>query len=181
MKLKTILISGLLASVFANLTLASGDHGDHNMNMSNHQNMKMQHHELKKTGVSAVGHPAKGMTITKTILVSTLDTMRYQFFQHPSLQTGDVVRFVVSNPGKVKHEFSIGNAAEQKSHRNMMRAMPNMNHMEGNSITVQPGETKELIWKFMGEKKVVLGCNLPGHFEAGMFTNIQIASAHNHH
>ena len=44
-----------------------------------------------------------------------------------------------------------------------------MVHHDGNTVTVKPGETKELTWKFKGNSDVVFACNIPGHFEAGMF------------
>ncbi|RDD62044.1 cupredoxin domain-containing protein [Ferruginivarius sediminum] len=41
-------------------------------------------------------------------------------------------------------------------------------HGHGNAVMVQPGETKELIWHFERVKDVKFGCNVPGHYEAGM-------------
>jgi len=33
---------------------------------------------------------------------------------------------------------------------------------------VAPGETEELIWRFGKLDTVLVACNIPGHFEAGM-------------
>lgn len=124
---------------------------------------------------SAVGKSAKGMAATKTYQVSMLDSMTFEFSTPPVLKKGDVVKFVVTNKGLINHEFSIGNASEQKAHGEMMKKMPGMVHEDGNTITVKPGQTKELLWQFAGNEEVVFACNVPGHFEAGMMhkTSIQ--------
>ena len=41
-------------------------------------------------------------------------------------------------------------------------------HGHANSVMVQPGETKELIWHFAEVEDVRFGCNVPGHYQAGM-------------
>ena len=41
-------------------------------------------------------------------------------------------------------------------------------HGHANSVMVQSGETKELIWRFGDVEDVQFGCNVPGHYEAGM-------------
>lgn len=170
MTLKIVLISGLFLGSLSSLALAGGGHGE--INMGGHQNMS-GHNDKEK---SPVGKPALGMVITKTIIVTTLDSMRYQFSESPQLQAGDVVKFVVTNTGMLTHEFSIGDAEEQKNHGAMMRSMPNMVHQDGNTVTVKPGETKELVWQFNSDVEVVFACNLPGHFEAGMFAKEKVAA-----
>jgi uncharacterized cupredoxin-like copper-binding protein len=117
---------------------------------------------------SAVGKPGKPGDVTRTVNVELLDSMRFDFLPQLSITEGEVIRFIVQNTGSIRHEFSIGNSAEQEAHREMMRNMPNMVHEDGNSVTVEPGETKELIWSFGGDKHVEFACNIPGHSEAGM-------------
>lgn len=59
----------------------------------------------------------------------------------------------------------------------MMRDNPGMSHddMPG-SITLAPGETGEVIWLFdsVPDEPVEVACNLPGHYEAGMFSQVRI-------
>ena len=118
--------------------------------------------------VSAVGAPAGAESVTRTIHVDLLDTMQFAFDVPLDLKQGEVVRFVVTNRGQIRHEFSIGSADEQDAHREMMRNMPNMVHDDPNAVTVDPGQTRELIWRFQGDQPVVFACNIPGHSEAGM-------------
>ena len=168
MLIKKVFVAMLLSGSFSSIALAGGSHGD-----DDHEG-------------SPVGQLAMASQATKTIRVSAMDTMRYKFSPQLDLQEGDIVRFVISNEGKISHEFSIGDKKEQKAHREMMRKMPGMVHADGNTITIKQGETSELTWQFKGDKEVIFACNIPGHFEAGMFAKVKIAShkevsPHKHH
>ena len=52
------------------------------------------HHHDK---VSAVGKPAMAADATKTIHVTTEDTMRYNFDSDLNLKNGEIVTFVITN------------------------------------------------------------------------------------
>jgi len=54
--------------------------------------------------------------------------------------------------------------------------MPDMVHEDANSVTVEPGQTRELVWAFTGESQVELACNIPGHSEAGMTASVSLGS-----
>jgi len=170
---KLLIASALVVCLFSNMTTAGGNH-EH----KHKTDVKKDHHAKKEQGHgdhqhdgggSSVGAPADAAMVTRTIKVTTKDTMRYDFSSELNIQAGEVIKFVVTNVGNIAHEFSVGNAEEQKAHLVMMAKMPNMVHEDGNTVTVKPGETKELIWKFTGGGQVVFACNIPGHFQAGMF------------
>jgi len=118
---------------------------------------------------SPAGKPANTKAANKIIYVDLVDAMRFEFESEPALEVGDIVRFVVTNKGQIPHEFSVGTDEEHEAHRKMMLEMPNMIHKDGNTITVRPGKTKELTWQFSGYSPVMFACNIPGHFEAGMY------------
>ena len=144
----------------ANKTQHSGDHhgGDEGRHEGGHEGHKK----------SAVGGPGKPGAVNRTFHVDLLDRMRFDFDQPLIIKRGDVVRFVVTNQGRIRHEFSIGNQTEQETHRKAMREMPDMMHDDPNAVTVDPDQTKTLIWRFDGKDDVVFACNIPGHSEAGM-------------
>jgi uncharacterized cupredoxin-like copper-binding protein len=185
MNFKKTLVTVLVTAALSTTAYADGDHKhghDKKMKMGKHgQTMKKEHGGGHEHGAgndhegSPVGQPALAEQVTKTIHLSTVDAMRFKFASQPDLKDGDVVKFVVTNKGLIPHEFSIGDEKEQISHREMMRKMPNMVHADGNTVTVKPGETKELIWQFKGGSEVVFACNIPGHFEAGMFLKANVA------
>ena len=44
----------------------------------------------------------------------------------------------------------------------------------GNTITVKPGETKELIWTFDDAWQIEVACNIPGHYQGGMHSPVSV-------
>jgi uncharacterized cupredoxin-like copper-binding protein len=180
------LILGLSALLVSPAILAGGTHGGgHHGNSgtaggasANNNHMHGGGHAHAQGGdvASAVGTQGDPKRVTRTINVELLDSMRFVFSPKMQLKRGDVVRFVVRNAGAIRHEFSIGNAAEQEAHRAMMRQMPDMVHEDANSVTVEPGQTRELVWAFTGESQVELACNIPGHSEAGMTASVSLGS-----
>jgi uncharacterized cupredoxin-like copper-binding protein len=115
------------------------------------------------------------------------------------VKSGETVRFIVHNQGKLLHEFNIGTPAVHAAHQQEMQtmmahgmmtatgmshpmhgteagshggtAMP-MAHDDPNSILLEPGETKELIWTFTEIGSLEFACNVPGHYQAGMVGRI---------
>ena len=153
--------------LFAVSSFAGGTH-DHQ-----HEDDDEAHSHNSPTK-SSIGQAAEPANATKTVNVELLDIMKFAFSPALDIAAGDIVRFVVANTGQVRHEFSIGNKEEQKAHSQMMKNMPDMVHEDGNTITVEPGETKEITWHFMGKDTVVFACNIPGHFEAGMHESLTL-------
>jgi uncharacterized cupredoxin-like copper-binding protein len=172
---KKILLIILLVVVglISNLTFAGGQHDHQHKKEAKKQHEHRGEHAHDNEG-SPVGAPAESTKATRTIKVTTKDSMRYEFSRDLDLKAGEIVKFVVTNVGKITHEFSVGDAAEQKTYQKMMAKMPDMVHEDGNTVTVKPGETKELTWKFTGGADVVFACNIPGHFQAGMFKNAKV-------
>ena len=153
----------ILTTVLLGFTLSTFAGGTHD-----HQHEDDEAHAHNSPTKSSIGQAAEPAKATKTLNVELLDIMKFSFSPALDIAAGDIVRFVVVNTGQVRHEFSIGNNEEQKAHSQMMANMPDMVHEDGNTITVEPGETKDITWHFMGNDTVVLACNIPGHFEAGM-------------
>jgi len=129
----------------------------------------------------SVGVPAEAAVADRTVDVVMSDAMTYTFTPNiTSIRDGEVINFVVSNEGKIDHEFSIGNQEDQKEHAAMMVRMPGMVHDDPNTVTVTPGESRTLTWRFKGDDMVVFACNIPGHYQAGMFKNAAITKAEEH-
>jgi len=147
----------VILSLISSAVLASGTHSD------SHGHMKY-----------SVGEPGGGAP-DRVISVSMQDSMRYEFSPDlVSLKDGETIEFLVRNDGKLQHEFSIGNAEDQVKHAIMMKSMPDMKHDDPNTVSLAPGESARLSWKFMGQDTVVFACNIPVHFEAGMKHSLAI-------
>lgn len=131
-------------------------------------------HSEQGGNVSSVGIAAQASEATQTIHVTASDDMRFTFSKPLMVREGEVIRFMIKNIGKIAHEFSIGDEEEQKAHQEMMRKMPDMVHNDANTITLAPGKSGEITWKFTGAHEVVFACNIPGHYEAGMYKKVAI-------
>lgn len=109
---------------------------------------------------------------TRTIHVAAIDTAFEP--KDLSVRVGDVVTFVVTNSGKAKHEFMLGDAAMQEGHARMMEhgAAP---HGSLNMVELEPGESKEITWRFDEPGTILYACHEPGHYDAGMVGEISVA------
>jgi uncharacterized cupredoxin-like copper-binding protein len=168
---------------------STGHHGDtmtnSNSEMPAHHNStghhkKQGHHQSMMKGGHAMsskaGMPGKEVDVTRTINVIADDSMR---FTHEAfdIKAGETIKFVVTNQGAINHEFSIATKNEHMAHGKMMMDNPDMHHGPGGGvITIKPGETENLIWKFMASEQVEAACNIPGHYEAGMHSAVNVLS-----
>lgn len=119
------------------------------------------------------GEPARAAEADRTVRISARDM---EFGKHEiDIHAGETVRFVVTNTGKLRHEFVIGTAAEQEEHAEAMaKANARMPHDHANAILMKPGETKEIVWTFSDVDDARFACLIPGHYEAGMWGEFDI-------
>lgn len=124
---------------------------------------------------SPIGEPGVAAKASRTIQVDAADSMRFT----PALVTvkkGETIRFVVTNSGKVPHEFSLGTEKELKEHYEVMKKFPGMEHDEANKISLKPGQKGEVIWRFTKGGVVDFACLHPGHYDAGMKGQVKVAN-----
>lgn len=134
-----------------------------------------RHLGLQNDPAPAVGTPADPAAANREIAVSASDAMTFEP-QAIRVSAGETVTFVVMNTGRLVHEFTLGDAAMQQEHRDAMEHMPaGMAHDTSNSITIQPGATERLTWRFGEAGRLEFACHTPGHQEAGMRGDITIA------
>ncbi len=94
-----------------------------------------------------------------------------------SVKQGETIRFVVKNSGQVKHELVLGTTEQFKEHYALMLKNPEMEHADANQVTVAPGKTGEVIWRFTKAGKVDFACLQPGNYDAGMKGIVEVASS----
>ena len=116
---------------------------------------------------SAVGQPGLASNVSRTVAVRMTDEMRFEPAQ-VSAKQGETIRFVISNSGKVKHEFVLDTEAELKEHYQAMLKNPDMVHVDPNRVTLAPGESGEVVWQFTKAGNINFACLQPGHYDAGM-------------
>jgi uncharacterized cupredoxin-like copper-binding protein len=140
-----------------------------------------------------IGNPGEASKADRTINVEMHDN----YYEPESIQVkpGETVRFVVENKGSLVHEFNIGTPDMHDSHQAEMQMMVehgviqggklnkkmmemdmgnghSMKHDDPNSVLLEPGESQEVVWKFTGEGNVEFACNVPGHYQAGMYGEV---------
>lgn len=150
----------------------------------------------------SIGELGTKARASRTITIKLGDN----FFDAEKIQVkkGETIRFKLKNTGEFLHEFNIGTAKMHAEHQKEMVAMmehgmltatgiipqmTNMDHstmgMNGasgmmhddlNSVLIEPGKTKELVWKFSEQATLEFACNLPGHYESGMVGKIKMRS-----
>ena len=90
------------------------------------------------------------------------------------VKRGETIKFVLTNTGQMKHEMVLGTIKELKEHAALMLKFPDMEHADPNMVTVEPGKTGELVWRFTKAGTFDFACLQPGHFEAGMVGKVAV-------
>ena len=169
-------LSILLLASMPTLALAAGDHGGHDHGAAGDQqkpgmaDMSHASHDAHNSTTGKPGDPAK---VNRVIEVSMDDSMR---FTPAAIQvkTGETIRFLITNSGKLTHEMVLGSMAELKEHAEMMRSMPDMQHAEANMISLKAGQRGGIVWQFEKAGMVDFACLVPGHMEAGMVGTVKV-------
>ncbi|PJE78572.1 hypothetical protein CI610_02484 [invertebrate metagenome] len=164
LKWMTVLV-GTVAFTVSSALYAAGSQGHHNHDLKDHP---MPHHSR-----ASAGTPGKAEHVDRTLSITMHDNMRYNL-EELHVTSGETIRFIIINQGKIPHEFTIGNHQSLLAHRDMMRQIPDMHHEEENAITLNAGESGELIWTFGSSTNMQAACLLPGHYEAGMKMEIRL-------
>ena len=142
-----------------------------------------------EAALAGAGHKAGShhtMAMSDSDAIRTIEVIARDIeFSTDKIQVnpGETVRFLIRNEGELEHDFTIGDADTQAAHRAEMQAMMSgvsdghaHNHQAQNAVMVAPGETTELVWTFGEGESLEFGCNVPGHFEAGMRGRFELQS-----
>lgn len=163
---RNTLLSAVLVAAIAGPVMAHGPkkHGDENTAAA------VEDAEQMPWGIA--GSPDK---VDRTIEVSMLDKMRFE----PALmkvKTGETIRFVVRNDGKVLHEFVIGTQDANDTHAALMVKFPGMEHDAPYMAHVEPGKTGEIVWTFNEPGEFKFACLIAGHYQAGMVGAVTVSA-----
>ena len=165
-KIKAISVSVLTAFAFSYPFLSQAEEMQ-GMNMGDMHGNKSSHVET-----FPFGHPGKSNEVTRVIKITALD-----FKYEPSsisVKSGETIKFIITNKGKVDHEFVLGTITEQKEHDKEMLDHPHMKVDDPNGVSIPKGKSESLIWTFTKPMTIQYACHIPGHYAAGMFGNMQI-------
>ncbi|MPZ69041.1 MAG: hypothetical protein GEU71_05875 [Actinobacteria bacterium] len=167
--MRKLVIAGLLLAVVLIAAACGGDDGSGNSGAMN---------EGHDNGMGAMGdvpgEVADESDADRTIKVEALDELAFDP-ESLSVEAGEVVTFEITNDGQVVHEFVLGDETFQESHEEDMTGGhgDEMGHME-NGITLGPGESGSLTWRFTESGEILFGCHVRGHYEGGMVGSIVV-------
>lgn len=139
------------------------------------------------------GDPGEPSEVARTVTVQMFD-ISYEP-DEITVEPNETVRFVVKNEGNLVHEFNIGTPAMHEAHQKEMMRMvehgviqggklnrdmmtmdmgngKSMKHDDPNSVLLEPGQSKEIVWKFPEKGNIEFACNVPGHYSAGMHGDV---------
>ena len=123
---------------------------------------------------AALGQPGDPKKVDRTVAITMRDSMRFDPARI-AVRRNETIRFVLTNPGKLKHEMVLGTPAELKEHAALMIRFPQMQHVDPNQVSVEPGTTGELVWKFTKPGTFDFACLQAGHYDAGMRGKVIVA------
>lgn len=118
---------------------------------------------------SMTGHQQHGShSAVRAVEITMDDSMRFTP-QTIEARQGETILLKVVNVGEIPHELVIGPKHELLEHAKQMRENTDMHHHHSdNAITLNAGESGELLWTFKRSGTLDFACLIPGHFEAGM-------------
>lgn len=105
------------------------------------------------------------------IVELSMDGMRFDPDQ-VEVRLHETVRFVVRNPEGIPHELFIGSETEQVTHREVHASTAPQEQADvphyGYGAFIPAFGTGQFEYRFDASGEVMIGCHLPGHWEAGM-------------
>jgi uncharacterized cupredoxin-like copper-binding protein len=132
--------------------------------------------QLMAHGDASAGEPGQDGKVARTIEIvasETADGMRFTP-DRVEARRGEQIRFTIRNVGGLEHEFVVGTPEANQEHAKMMAAMPDMKHSDANAVTVAPGASGSLVWRFTHKGDFEFACLIVGHYEAGMHGTVAV-------
>lgn len=112
-------------------------------------------------------------TVKRTIEVKMTDDMRFSP-DKIEVKQGETIKFVISNAGRIMHEFVIGTKQENDAHAQQMLKFPSMEHDEPYMAHVKPKSKGEIVWTFNKPGDFEFACLIAGHYQSGMVGKIKV-------
>jgi uncharacterized cupredoxin-like copper-binding protein len=108
-------------------------------------------------------------------------TMRDSRFDpsNVTVERDETVTFRFVNRGSLEHEALIGSSKEQRAHERAMNDDEDASDHGGHAgdehlVTVKPGKSATLEHRFTETGTTLIGCHVPGHYDAGMKLKVTV-------
>lgn len=158
-----LMVFGLAAAA------CSSDDADGGTETTMDAEMDMEADHVHETDTAyAFGDPMDPGMADRIVEISGSDDFRFDP-ESVAITAGETITFRVTNTGAIRHDFVLGDAAMQDAHDAEMAGMSgDMVHDEPHTLSLEPGETKEMTWRMTSSGEILFGCHQPGHYAAGM-------------
>ena len=145
--------------------------------------------------INHIGKKGESSEVNRVIEIKMYDS----YFEPTkiNIKKDETIKFLVHNYGSLVHEFNIATKKMHLNHQPEMMAMMeneillgdkidydkmkemaktdhSMAHSHSNSILLEPNKSGKIIWKFNTKISLEAACNVPGHYESGMISKINI-------
>jgi uncharacterized cupredoxin-like copper-binding protein len=96
-----------------------------------------------------------------------------------TVKEGETIAFVLTNTGQLPHELVIGDEEVQAEHEEEMADIHAMEEMGDKPYAVEAhaGDTATLVYTFDDPGTLLIGCHVPGHYDAGMRGTITVTES----
>ena len=100
----------------------------------------------------------------------------------PAVEAGTVIEFRMVNVGAVEHEAVFGDLAAQDEAEAQMAASSGDEDAHGDddhgtpTLVLAPGESGTIVVMFDEPGDMIIGCHVPGHWDAGMRSDYQVVA-----
>lgn len=134
-----------------------------------------------ETADGEADHDEEGTLLVEDAgLAFAIDMVEFAYgCELPPIPSGTIVALQFTNSGVVDHEAVIGDQSVQDEAESAMAEMATSGEAHGHSapsVTVKPGDTAELVVHLDEPGDLIIGCHIPGHWDAGMHTGLTIAA-----
>jgi uncharacterized cupredoxin-like copper-binding protein len=121
-------------------------------------------------GTFSAGEPGDPRKPARLVLITMREGDGKMMFipDKVEVKRGEQIRFLLTNSGRLEHEFILATTEENVKHAEEMKKNPDMEHDDPNGKRVVPGKKSEIVWRFTKRGTFEYGCLIPGHREAGM-------------
>ena len=125
-------------------------------------------HSHRSFAAGAPGDPKKPARVVPVEMKEGEDGKMLYVPDRVEAKRGEQIKFVLTNVGKVDHEFMLDSVKNNAKHKIEMQKNPDMEHDDPNGKRLAPGKGSEIVWRFTKAGEFEFACLIPGHYESGM-------------
>lgn len=129
--------------------------------------------EASRKEQKAWGIAGEARRVTRSVAFEMTDSMRF-VPDTLNVRSGETLRIVLRNTGRLRHEFVLGTRRELDQHAALMLRFPDMEHDEPHMAHVAPGQRGEVVWRFNRTGEFLFACLMAGHYQAGMVGRVTV-------